>query len=241
MKTAIVTGSASGIGAAVAKRLLEEGWQVAGFSRRKNAGEMGENYLYVSGDIACAEDRQRLLEETLNRFGRLDALVNAAGMAPQVRADLLEMTQESYERVMDVNCKGPMFLSQAAAKVMIRQGEGGQIVNISSMSADTVSLNRGEYCMSKAALSMQTRLFAARLAQEGIAVNEIRPGIIHTPMTAGVQEKYDALIGEGLLPMGRWGEPEDIAEGVFALLAGKLPYMTGQSLNLDGGFHIRRL
>jgi len=240
-KTAVVTGSASGIGLEIARRLLREGWQVAGMSRRESMEDLGENFLYISGDVSAKEDRNRLLEKTLERFGSVDALVNAAGMAPKERKDLLEMSEESYRQVMDVNCMGPFFLTQAAAKIMREKNIAGQIVNISSMSADTVSLNRGEYCMSKAALSMQTQLFAARLAEDGIMVNEIRPGIIETPMTAGVHGKYDDLIAGGLLPIARWGKPEDVAEAVWTLLSGGLPYMTGQSIHIDGGFQIRRL
>jgi len=173
------------------------------------------------------------------------ALVNVAGVAPKVRMDLLEMTEQSYDRVMDINTKGTLFLTQAVAKRMIanaaEDGVRGSICNISSMSAYTSSVSRGEYCISKAGVSMITTLFADRLAEYGIMVNEIRPGIIATGMTAAVQEKYDRLIDGGLLPIKRWGRPEDVASAVHALCSGALPYMTGQSLNVDGGFHIRRL
>lgn len=239
-KIAIVTGAVSGIGLAVVKKLLEKGCAVVGMSRRSAAEDLGANYTYLSGDISRTEDRQRLVDTAVNRYGHIDYLVNAAGVAPKVRSDLLDMTEESYDYVMDINARGTFFLTQSVAKEMIRTG-GGQIVNISSLSAYTSSVNRGEYCISKAGVSMITRLFADRLAQYGIPVNEILPGIIATDMTSGVQEKYDRLIEGGLLPMARWGQPEDIAEAVWTLCSGSLPYMTGQSINIDGGFHIRRL
>ena len=195
---------------------------------------------YVSGDVSSSEDRKRLVEEALF-LGEIHALVNVAGVAPKVRNDLLDMTEESYDYVMDINTKGTLFLTQAVAREMIRQGKGGAIVNISSCSEYTSSVNRGEYCISKAGVGMITKLFADRLAGEGIAVNEICPGIIETDMTAGVKEKYDRLIADGLVPLNRWGQPEDIARAVVAFCDGTLRYATGESLILDGGMHIRRL
>ena len=183
------------------------------------------------------------VKQIAQRTGRIDALVNVAGIAPKVRRDLLEMTEESYDEVMDINLKGMLFLSILASKEMIKN-EGpkrGCIVNISSMSAYTSSVNRGEYCISKAGVSMVTTLFADRLAEYGIPVNEVRPGIIATNMTEKVKEKYDALIEGGLLPEKRWGQPEDVAAAVSTLCSGSLPYVTGQAINVDGGFHIRRL
>lgn len=239
-KIAIVTGAASGIGLAVAQKLLENGCAVIGMSRRSAAEDLGPDFMYLSGDISAAEDRKRLVDAALAKYGRIDCLVNAAGVAPKVRSDLLDMTEESYDYVMDINTRGTFFLTQRVAKEMIRGG-CGQIVNISSLSAYTSSVNRGQYCISKAGVSMITQLFADRLAEYSIPVNEIRPGIIATEMTAGVQGKYDRLIEDGLLPMARWGQPEDVAEAVWTLCSGKLPYMTGQSINIDGGFHIRRL
>lgn len=240
-KVAIVTGVASGIGLATAKIFLENGYCVVGMSRRSAMEEdLGADFTYVSGDVSVSEDRTQLVETALKNCGRIDALVNVAGVAPKVRADLLEMTEESYDYVMDINTRGTFFLTQMVANEMVKAGSGS-IVNISSMSAYTSSVNRGEYCISKAGMSMITTLFADRLAEYGITVNEVRPGIIATDMTSKVQGKYDALIEGGLLPIKRWGAPEDIAKAVWALCNGSLPYMTGQVLNVDGGFHIRRL
>lgn len=243
-KTAIVTGVASGIGRACAQKLLSEGVAVVGLSRHAEMPEPLEgDFIYVSGDVSCADDRERLVQTALNAHGQIDILVNVAGVAPKVRADLLTMTEESYDYVMNINAKGTLFLTQRAAQEMIKNpGEQkGAIVNISSLSAYTSSVNRGEYCISKAGVSMITKLFADRLAEYGVMVNEVRPGIIATDMTAKVQEKYDRLIDGGLLPVKRWGQPEDVAAAVWALCSGALPYVTGQSIDVDGGFHIRRL
>ena len=241
---ALVTGVASGIGLACAKKLLSQNIAVVGMSRRPAmAEELGGDFVYVSGDVSSKEDRDRFVDTALDKFNHIDILVNVAGVAPKVRADLLEMTEESYDYVMGINTKGTLFLTQRVANEMIKN-EGaakGAIVNISSMSAYTSSVSRGEYCISKAGASMITTLFADRLAEYGIMVNEVRPGIIATDMTSKVQGKYDKLIEGGLLPIQRWGTPEDIARAVYALCDGSLPYMTGQSINIDGGFHIRRL
>lgn len=244
MKTAIVTGSASGIGLAIAQKLAAEGFAVYGMSRREQ-GPSFENFTYISGDVSCAADRQRLLDAALANTGRIDVLVNSAGVAPKIRADLLEMSEESYDYCMNINTKGTMFLTQLVANKMKENtpenGIRGYICNVSSISAYTSSVNRGEYCISKAGLSMVTTLFADRLAEYGIPVNEVRPGIIATDMTSKVQGKYDALIDGGLLPIKRWGQPEDIAAAVWTLCSGALPYVTGQCVNVDGGFHMRRL
>ncbi|MBR4863333.1 MAG: 3-ketoacyl-ACP reductase [Oscillospiraceae bacterium] len=240
MKTAIVTGAASGIGLAIAKKFAENGYQVYGMSRRET-GPSFENFTYISGDISNTADRERLVAAA----GKVDVLVNSAGVAPKVRADLLDMTEESYDYCMDINTRGAFFLTQLVAKKMLENEEingiRGYICSVSSISAYTSSVNRGEYCISKAGLSMVTQLFADRLAEYGIPVNEVRPGIIATDMTSKVQGKYDDLIAGGLLPISRWGQPEDIAAAVWTLCNGSLPYMTGQVINTDGGFHLRRL
>lgn len=247
MKHVIISGCTRGIGAACVKKFLENGWVVTGMGRSEENpfSDQPSVFHYVQGDLASSEDRKKLVMNALGKFGRIDALVNVAGVAPLMRADLLEMTEESYDRVMDINTKGTLFLTQAVAREMIvnplENGVRGHICNISSLSAYTSSVNRGEYCISKAGVSMITKLFADRLAEYGIPVNEVRPGIIATDMTSKVKEKYDKLIDGGLLPLARWGEPEDIADAVFALCSGSLPYVTGQSLDVDGGFHLRRL
>lgn len=251
--TALVTGAAGGIGFAVTRRLIRDGYRVLALdilpeqSTRvtQQFAPLEADAVYLSGDITSSEDRHRALEQALALTGRLDLLVNVAGISPRVRADLLEMSEESYDRVMAVNTKGPFFLSQLVARQMLSQppqeGRRGTMVNISSMSAYTSSVNRGEYCISKAGVSMMTKLFADRLSDDGVLVYEIRPGIIATDMTAVVKDKYDALIQNGLLPMSRWGQPEDIAAGVSVLASGQLAYSPGQVLNIDGGFHLRRL
>ena len=243
MKIAIVTGIAGGIGKASALLLAKKGYAVVGMGRSETpdlSDFEGLDITYVQGDISLGEDRARLVSAAVSK-GEIASLVNVAGVAPKVRRDILEMTEESYDLVMGINTKGTLFLTQAVANEMVRQGKGGAIVNISSCSAYTSSTSRGEYCISKAGVSMITKLFADRLSGEGITVNEICPGIIATGMTEAVKEKYDALIEDGLVPLGRWGEPDDIAKAVVALCDGTLGYMTGESLIIDGGMHIRRL
>lgn len=247
MKHVIISGCTRGIGAACVKKFLQNGWSITGMGRSEENpfSDYSSIFKYVRGDIASTEDRKRLAMEGFYNFGRIDALVNVAGVAPLERTDILDMTEESYERVMNINTKGTMFLTQEVAKYMIKNtpenGIRGHICNISSLSAYTSSVSRGEYCISKAGVSMITKLFADRLAEYGIPVNEVRPGIIKTDMTSKVTAKYDALIEGGLLPIARWGTPEDIADAVYALCSGALPYVTGQSLDVDGGFHLRRL
>ncbi len=243
-RVAIVTGTSGGIGLATAKKLLSNGVAVLGMARREAPPEkLDGDFVYVRGDVSVREDRERLVNAAMERFGHIDILVNVAGVAPRVRADLLEMTEESYDYVMNINTRGTLFLTQLVANSMISSPGADKrvIVNISSLSAYASSVNRGEYCISKAGVSMITALFADRLAEYGVMVNEIRPGIIATGMTETVKAKYDALIEGGLLPIKRWGQPEDIADAVWALCNGSLPYMTGQSLDIDGGFHLRRL
>ncbi len=249
MKNIIVSGCARGIGAAVTRKFLEEGYAVTGMSRTDAATVCSafdnDRFAYVSGDLSKKEDREALIAMAMSRFGRIDGLVNVAGVAPKERKDLLEMTEESYDFVMDINTKGTLFLTQAAAREILKNepenGIRGYICNISSLSAYASSVNRGEYCISKAGVSMITKLFADRLAESGIPVNEVRPGIIATDMTEKVKDKYDTLIAGGLLPMPGWGTPEDTADVAYALCSGALPYMTGQSLDVDGGFHLKRL
>lgn len=244
-KTALVTGVAGGIGKATAKLLLENNINVVGMDVAETSPfEENGSFVYFKGNLADGECRKEYVKVALDTFGRIDILVNVAGVAPKCRNDILEMTEESYDFVMNINTKGTLFLTQAVANVMKNNsGENkGAIVNISSMSAYTSSVSRGEYCISKAGVTMVTTLFADRLAEYGIAVNEIRPGIIATGMTETVKAKYDRLIfEEGILPIKRWGQPEDIARAVLTLVDGSLPYVTGQSIDVDGGFHIRRL
>lgn len=250
MKVALVTGSTRGIGKGIADALLKAGYAVvySGTSAAKPDGLLfGDNAHYIGCNVADAAQREVLLQGVLRHFGRLDVLVSNAGVAPKERRDLLEMTQQSFDEVMDVNLKGAFFLCQSAAKAMLARRESWdatlppRIVLIGSISAYTASINRGEYCISKAGLAMVTALLADRLAPEGIPVFEVRPGIVETDMTAKVHEKYDALIADGLLPIRRFGSPQDVAGMVLAACSGKLDYTTGQVLNADGGFHLRRL
>ena len=241
MKVALVTGVAGGIGLATAKKLLENNIAVVGMDVLDEMKEKLEGeFTYFKGDLSNKSSRENYVKLAMDKYGKIDILVNVAGVAPKVRADILEMTEESYDFVMNINTKGTLFLFYVVANVMKEQ-RSGSIVNISSMSGYTSSTSRGEYCISKAGVTMITTLFADRLAEFGITVNEIRPGIIATGMTDKVKEKYDNLIEGGLLPIQRWGRPEDIADAVWALCSGSLPYVTGQSIDVDGGFHIRRL
>jgi len=255
MKAAIITGASRGIGFAIAKQLYNDGCNIAILDLADEAvveATLKENgldesrTLYVKGDLTKEESRNELIAKTVEKFGAIDILVNNAGVAPRVRADLLDMTEDSFDFVMGVNVKGNLLLTQAVAKQMIAQPMGkkrkGVIVNISSCSAYTSSINRGEYCVSKAGVAMLTKLFADRLASEAINVFEVRPGIIATDMTSKVTEKYDKLIHEqGILPIARWGTPEDVAGAVSALCDERLCYCTGDIINADGGFHIQRL
>lgn len=253
-KVACVTGGTSGIGFAIASGLSELDYRLIIVGTREEAQGnevlcklVGDGHTYVRADISKGDDRRRIRDAIQSTYDRLDLLVNNAGVAPTVRADILETTEESYDRVLAINLKGPFFLTQLLSKYMIQLIESGKverpkIVNISSISAYTSSVNRGEYCISKAGLSMMTKLFADRLAEYGINVYEIRPGIIRTPMTDTVASKYDKLIlEEGILPVKRWGYPEDIAAAVKAIVAGGFEYSTGEVFNVDGGFHLRRL
>ena len=251
-KTAIITGASGGIGYATVKKFYDEGYRVAAMDIlplekvEAKFRDMSDRVIYIEADLSKKEDRERTLRTATEKIGNIYTLVNVAGVAPTVRADILEMSEESYDRVMNINTKGTMFLTQLVANHMIKNATeknaiNGYIVNISSMSAYTSSTSRGEYCISKAGVSMITMLYADRLAEYGILVNEIRPGIIATGMTSTVKEKYDNLIAGGLLPVARWGVPEDIANAVYTLANGSLGYTTRQSIDVDGGYHIHRL
>jgi 3-oxoacyl-[acyl-carrier protein] reductase len=248
-RVAVVTGASRGIGRGVAVALGREKWTVAvnyavnaaaAKESVTNIENAGGRALALQADISVAADRRRLVEESVAHFGRIDLLVNNAGVAPNLRADILEADEESFDRLIDINLKGPYFLTQLAALQMIKQGSG-TIITISSISAYTASVSRGDYCIAKAGLGMMTALYAARLAEFGINVYEIRPGVIATDMTGPVKDKYDKLIADGLTPIGRWGQPEDIGKAVVAIAAGLLPFSTGEVINVDGGFHLRRL
>jgi len=252
---AIVTGASRGIGKAIALRLARDGYAVAvNYHSNAQAAEEVAREIERSGgqafaakaNVGAASDRQFLVEETRRQFGRLDLLVNNAGITSVGRKDLLEATEESWDTVFATNLKGPFFLAQLAARQMIELiGHGaisrGTIVNVSSISAYAVSTNRADYCMAKAAMQMMTWLFADRLAEHAIRVYEVCPGVIASDMTAPVKAKYDTLIAEGLSPIRRWGQPEDVASAVAMLASGQLPFSTGERINVDGGFHIRRL
>ena len=256
-KVAFVTGSSRGIGYGITQKFAQNGYAVVMSSSsgeekaRENLDALratGANVSYVRCDIASAASRAEALAHINERYGRLDVLVNNAGVAPLVRQNILEATEESFDRVVDTNLKGTFFMCQVFANAMIDWKKAGledylpRIVNISSLSAYTSSTNRGEYCVAKAGIAMVTTLFADILAEPGIPVFEVRPGIIQTDMTSTVQAKYDAFIlRDGGLPTARWGTPEDVAGVVHALSSGAFDYGTGQVINVDGGFHIRRL
>jgi 3-oxoacyl-[acyl-carrier protein] reductase len=254
-RAALITGGSRGIGLGIAKCLAKEGFDLAINGLREETAvagaleelrSLGAEAVYVLGDISVAENRSRILATIKARFNRLDLLVNNAGVAPDVRADILDATEQSFERLIRINLQGPYFLTQLAARWMIEQKEAdpafnGCIVNITSVSAEVASTNRGDYCMTKAALSMASQLWAVRLAEYGINVYEVRPGIIKTDMTEAVQEKYDRLIEGGLLLQPRWGLPEDVGRVVAMLARGDMPYSTGSVINVDGGFTIPRL
>jgi 3-oxoacyl-[acyl-carrier protein] reductase len=255
-QTALVTGASRGIGRGIAIELARSGARVAiNYAGNAAAADealglvraAGGDGFIVQADVARAADRERLVAETLAQFGRIDLLVNNAGVAPSVRADVLEAGEESFDRLFAINLKGPFFLSQLVARQMLRQapddeGFRGRIVNITSISAYTSSTNRGDYCIVKAGLAMMTKLFANRLAGDGINVYEIRPGIVATDMTGGVKEKYDKLILEqGVTPIRRWGKPEDIGRAVRAIAEDRFPFSTGAVFDVDGGFHLHRL
>ena len=259
---AIVTGASRGIGKGVAKELASLGYDLAvnyfdftaegkpdeskALQTQKEIKDLGAACKILRGDISSPEDRNSLVALAKSKFGRCDMLVNNAGVAPSKRMDILDATEESFDRVMGINLKGPYFLTQQVANWMIEQKKthpehAYRIVSTGSISSYTSSPARGEYCVSKAGISMMTKLYADRLAEYGIGVFEISPGIIMTDMTSVVKDKYDKLIAEGLTPIKRWGLPEDIAKAVGAIAEGRLDFSTGQVINVDGGFHLRRL
>jgi NAD(P)-dependent dehydrogenase (short-subunit alcohol dehydrogenase family) len=260
---AVITGASRGIGRGIALELAKVGCDlVVNFAGNATAAHQTASDCIAAGqaagkklqaetcqaDISKPEDRHKLIEFTKSTFGRLNVLVNNAGVAPEARADILEASEASFDRLININTKGPYFLTQLAARWMVEQTRAAsrnsfhpKIITISSISAYTASVNRGDYCVAKAALSMLTPLYAARLAEHGIQVFEIRPGIIATDMTGPVKEKYDQLISEGLTPIKRWGTPEDVGRAVAAIVQDLLPFSTGEVINVDGGFHLRTL
>jgi 3-oxoacyl-[acyl-carrier protein] reductase len=250
-RVALVTGGARGIGLGIARKLAQDGFTLAISGRREamhvqpeleQLKESSPRSIYVRADVASAAERKQLLATVESQFGRLDVLVNNAGIAPRVRADVLEAGEESFDELIATNLRGPYFLTQLAAAWMIRQPKAQRsIINIGSVSATVASVNRGDYCITKAGIAMATKLWAVRLAEFGIAVYEVRPGIIETDMTAGVKGKYDALIEDGILLEKRWGTPEDVGAAVSMLARGELPYATGAVLTLDGGLTLARL
>jgi NAD(P)-dependent dehydrogenase (short-subunit alcohol dehydrogenase family) len=252
---ALITGASRGIGRGIALELAQRGFAVVvNYVRNQQAADevldaltaAGGEGIALQADVALRADRQALVEQSLQRFGRLDVLVNNAGITSQGRKDLLEADEQSWDAVFNTNLKGPFFLAQLAANRMrelIASGEipRGTIINVSSISAYAVSTDRADYCMAKAALGMMTHLLAARLAEHNIRVFEVCPGVIASDMTAPVKAKYDKLIAEGLSPIRRWGQPDDVARAVAALAGDEFPFSTGDRINVDGGFHIRRL
>jgi 3-oxoacyl-[acyl-carrier protein] reductase len=257
---ALITGAGRGIGRGIALELANSGFDIAGidvvfepdnkksglFEVKEQVDKLGADFLPVQGDISVLADHEKNFNEALGHFGRLDVLVNNAGVAPLIRQDILETTPESFDRLIQINARGTFFFTQRAAKLMIQQvkespGPKPAIIFITSISASVSSPSRAEYCISKAAMSMTAALFADRLAEFGINVYELRPGIIQTDMTAPVREKYDKLIAEGLVPQRRWGYPEDVGKAVVALAKGFFPFSTGLILEVSGGMNIRRL
>ncbi len=243
---AVVTGGSRGIGFAITEILLKNDFNVIVSSRNKseqikNLSEIySDKISFVSADISNSEDIEKLVSFAENNFGAIDLLVNNAGVAPRERKDILELTPDDFDYVADINLKGTFFVTQKFIPLLIKN-KHSRIVNISSMSAYTASVNRGEYCISKAGISMITKLFASRLAEYGVSVIEIRPGIIETDMTSKVKEKYEKLINEGITPIKRMGQPEDVAKCVLSVAQGNFDFCTGTVIDCDGGFNVRRL
>jgi len=258
--TAFVTGASRGIGRGIAIELAKHGYDIAGGATKANPAtresglyevmerveELGQRFVPVTGDIADLSCHERMIDDVTNGLGAVDVLVNNAGVSTKDRLDILETTAESFDRLMDINVRGPFFLSQRVAHQMATQIKSGRdytpaIVFVTSISSTAASPNRAEYCISKAALTMAAQNYAVRLADEGIRVFEVQPGIIETDMTAGVQEKYDRLIEEGLLLQKRWGTPEDIGKACAALAEGYFDYAQGAAIEVGGGFSVGRL
>jgi len=254
---ALVTGGNRGIGLGISRRLVQDGFAVSILATREEPVDVlaelrelagaDDRVRYVRGSVAEPADHRRFVDDAVDAWGRLDVLVNNAGVAPTVRADLLEAGTDSFDRVLGINLRGPYFLTQTFAnRVIALRGTAdvpvdrpvATVVNVSSISATTVSTNRGDYCISKAGVAMATQLFAVRLAPEGIVVYEVRPGVIASDMTAGVTEKYDALFASGAVPVARWGRPSDVAGAVSILASGQTPYSTGEVFHVDGAIHI---
>lgn len=242
----VVTGGSRGIGRAIAEELLKKDFTVIVTARnesdetQKMKKQYADKFHFVPCDISSDESRKNLVSFVAENFGKLDLLVNNAGVAPRERKDILEITPDDFDFLTDINLKGTFFVTQEMAPLLIKNGRS-RIVNISSMSAYTASVNRGEYCISKAGISMITKLFAARLAEYGVSVIEIRPGIIETDMTSKVKEKYEKLIAEGITPINRMGQPEDVAKCVVSVAEGNFDFCTGTVIDCDGGFNVRRL
>jgi NAD(P)-dependent dehydrogenase (short-subunit alcohol dehydrogenase family) len=253
--TALITGGSRGIGFGCAQRLAEIGFNIAinGMREESQVAEpikkleaLGAEVLYCRGDIGSSDARMAMLESVRKGFGRLNILVNNAGVAPKERKDILEASEDSFDYVVGTNLKGPYFLTQAVAKWMIEQkqmapDEFFSIINVGSISATVASVNRGEYCVAKSGIAMMTLLFAARLGEFDIPVYEVRPGVIKTDMTSGVSQKYDKLIEDGLCVTRRWGYPDDVGKAVGSLARGDFPYSTGQTIHIDGGLTLPRL
>ena len=254
-RVALITGGSRGIGFGIAKHLAENGFDIAINGVREETDvtdslielrATGADVIYCQGDVSSTGDRKIILQKVKDYFGKLHVLVNNAGVAPKERKDILETTEESFDRLIATNLKSTYFLTQDVANWMIAQKKAGTsfqscIINISSVSATVASVNRGEYCVSKAGISMVTQLFAVRLGEFDIPVYEVRPGVIYTDMTSAVKEKYDKLIDEGLCVQKRWGYPEDVGKAVSALAVGNFPYSTGQVIMVDGGLTLPRL
>ena len=253
-RVALITGGSRGIGFGIAKHLAQNGFDLAvnGVREEKAVADalqglrnVGADVLYCQGDVSLTEDRKKIVEQVKKHFGKLNVLVNNAGVAPKERKDILETSEESFDRLIATNLKSTYFLSQQIANWLIEQKKTDTsftscIINVSSVSATAANVNRGEYCVSKAGISMVTQLFAVRLGEFDIPVYEVRPGVIDTDMTGGVKEKYDKLIGEGLTVQKRWGYPDDVGKAVSVLAIGNFPYSTGQVIMIDGGLTLSR-